>query len=70
MLFVERRVHAIHILLIQPFTQQLHCLTKALEMHDLSLAQELDYIVHIWIVAQAQNIIIGYTGFLFWERIA
>jgi hypothetical protein len=35
-------------------------------MDDLPFPQETDHIVHIRVVGQAQNIIIGEAGFLLW----
>ena len=67
---VEGWIHKIHIFLVQLFPQQLDCLAKALEVDDFPLPQELDYIVHIRIIRQPQNVIVSGPGFLFWERIA
>ena len=61
---VERGVHIIDVLLIQPPPQQLDGLTEALEMHDLPLPQEPDRIIHIRIVGNAQNIVIRYASLL------
>ena len=41
------------------------CITKALVMCDLSLAQEFDGIAYIGIIHQTQNVIVGYSCFLF-----
>ena len=57
-------IHIIYILLIQFLTQKLHCLSKALEVDNFPFPQELDYIVHIRIVTQTQNIIISHTRLL------
>lgn len=54
----------VHIFLIQLLPQQLHGLTKALEMDDFPLTQEFDHIVHIRVVAEAQDVVIGDPGFL------
>ena len=64
MLHIKRRIHIIHILLIQLFAKQLHCLAKALEMHKLALAQELDRLSNVGIVRKAQNVIVGFTRLL------
>ena len=56
---IQRRVHIIDILLIQPLPQLFHGLTEALEMHHLSGTEELDHIVHIRVVAEAQNVVKG-----------
>ena len=67
---IEGRVHKVHILLIQLLPQQLHCLTKALEVHDLPLPEELDHVIHIRVIGQPQNVVIGDPCLLLWERIA
>ena len=61
---VKRRVHKIHILLIQFLPQQLHSLAKALEVDDLPLPQEADHIVYIRIVGKPQNIVVSGAGLL------
>ena len=70
MLNIKRGIHAVHILLIQLFTQLLHAFSEALEMDDLPFPQELDHIVHIRIIGKTQNIIVGGACLLLWERIA
>ena len=42
------------------------CFAKALEMDDFPLTQETDHIVDVRIVGQAEDVVIGKTGFLFW----
>ena len=64
---VDGRIHEINILLVQLLTQQLHCFAEALEMNDFPLTKEADYIVHIGIIGQSQNVIVGCSGFLFWH---
>ena len=39
---------------------------EALEVHDLTLPQELERLAHIRIIDQAQQIVIRAAGFLFW----
>ncbi len=39
-------------------------LAEALEVHDLALAEELNDLVDVGIVAQAKNIVVGCAGFL------
>jgi len=58
------RVHMIDIFFVQALTQLFHRLAEALEMHDLTSTQEFDYIVHIGIIGQAQDIIVGRASFL------
>ena len=64
---IDRRVHIVYVLLIQLLPQQLHRLAKALEVDDLPLPQELDDIIHIRVVRDAQNIVVGSSGFLLWH---
>ena len=45
------------------------CFAEALEVDDFPLAQELNHIVHIRIVTQPQNIVIGYAGLLLSRQI-
>ena len=60
----------IHILLVQFFPQQLHGFAEPLEVNDLPFPEEFDHIVHIRIIGQTQDIIVGHPCFLLWERIA
>ena len=70
MLQIDCRIHIVHVFLIQFFPEQLDCLTEPLKMDNFPFPQELDYIVHIRVIAQPQNVVIGDPGFLLWERIA
>lgn len=42
---------------------------KALQMHDLSLPQEADWLTHIGIVRETQNIVIRCPGLLFCSKV-
>ena len=64
LLHIERWVHIIYILLVQFFTKQLYGFSKALEMDDLALTEELDNIIYVRIIGKPQDIVIGYTCFL------
>ena len=33
-------------------------------MHDLALTEELYYVVHVGVVAEAEDIVVGYAGLL------
>ncbi len=59
-------VHIVNVLLVQLIPQELYSLSKPLEMDDFSLPQELDRIIHIRIIADTQDIIIGRPGLLLW----
>ena len=56
--------------MIQFFSQKLDRLTEPLEVNHFTLPEEFDHIVHIRIVAEPQNVVIGHPGLLLWERIA
>ena len=64
---IKSRVHEIHILLIQLFPQQLYRLTEALEVDHLPLPEELDHVIHIRIVGEPENVVVGDSCFLFWH---
>ena len=64
-LHIHRRIHTVHILLIQLLSKQLYSFAKPLEMHDFPFTKELDYIIHIRIVTEPQDVIIGDPRFLF-----
>ena len=40
------------------------CFAEALEVHDFALAKEFDRFAYIGIIHQAQNIVVGGSGFL------
>lgn len=64
MLFVEGRVHIVHIFFVHAVLGQPQSLAKALEVDDLSGPQETDGVGDIRIVAHAQNVVIGKPGLL------
>ena len=41
-----------------------YAIAKSLIMYDLTLAQELDRIAHVGIVAQPQNVVVGHASLL------
>ncbi len=41
-------------------------IAKPLEMDDFSLPQEADDVVHVRVIGQAQNVVVGDAGFLLW----
>lgn len=57
----------VHVFLIQLIPQELDRLSKALEMDDFSLPQEFDCVVHIRVIAEPKNVVIGRSGLLFWR---
>lgn len=61
---IKSRIHKVYVLLIELFAQQLDSFTKTLEVHDLPLPKEFDYIIHIRVIRQPQNVVVGYACFL------
>ena len=61
---IECRIHIVHIFLIQLLQQQLHGLSKTLEVNNLPLPQEFDHIVYIRVIGQPKNVVIGDSGLL------
>ena len=58
-LCLDRRIVEIYVPAVEVLAQLLDRLAEALEMHDLPRAEEADDVVHIRIVRQAQNVVIG-----------
>jgi len=63
---VKSRIESIEILAVQALLHNAHQFAKALIMHDFTGAKELHHLVHIGIIAQAQNIFVGGAGLLLW----
>ena len=63
-LHIEGRVGGVDIALVQLFPEQLGGFSEALEVDDLPLPQEFNNVVHVRVVGQAQDVIIGYPCFL------
>lgn len=42
------------------------CFAEPLEVDYLPLAQELDNVVYVRVIAEAQDVIVGDAGFLLW----
>jgi len=61
---IDRRIHEIYVPAVQLFPQELDGFPESLKMDDLPLPEELDHIVHIRIIAEPQDIVIGHAGFL------
>ena len=61
---VERRVGEVDIFLIHLGLGQFEGLAEALEVDDLPLPQEADHVVHIRVITETQDIVIGEAGFL------
>ena len=63
-LHVDGRIHKVYILSVQLLPQEFYCFAEPLKMDDLPFPEEFDHIVHIRIIGQPQNIVIGDPGFL------
>ncbi len=50
--------------MVQPLLRQGDGLAKALEVDDLPLPQEADHVVHIRVVRETEDVVIGDAGFL------
>lgn len=61
---IEAGIHIIYILLVQAVLHQPQCFAEALEMDDFPGAKEPDGVGDIWIVAHAQDIVVGKAGLL------
>jgi len=61
---VEGRIGEINILGIHLFFAKTQALAKALEMDDFPLTQETDDVVHVRIIAEPKNVVIGFSGLL------
>ena len=61
---VKRGVVAIDVLVIGTFLHFSQALAKALIVDDLALAQKLNGIAHVRIVAKAQNVVVGHARLL------
>ena len=62
---VEGGVGQVHILGVHPLLTQAQALAETLEVYDLPLPQEADHVVHIRVIRQAEDIVVGHAGLLF-----
>ena len=63
-LFVEGRVHEVHVFLIQLVAGQAQPLAEALEVDHFPGPQEADGIIDIRVIGQAENVVVCRAGFL------
>ena len=61
---VKGRIEIVDILFVQFVFGQAQSLAEALEVDDLPLPQEADHVVHIRVITETQDIVIGEAGFL------
>ena len=66
LLFVKRGVGEVDIFLVHALLRQAQSLAEALEVDNLPLPQEADHVIHIRIVGQAENVVVGEAGLLLW----
>lgn len=62
--FVKTWIEGIEILAVELVGQQTQVFTEALIVHDLSGSEEADRVDDVWIVAEAQDVVIGGSRFL------
>lgn len=67
--FIKGRVEGIVIFRVKGIQNTAERFAKPLVMHDFSGAKELDHIADIGVVGQAENVVIGQTGFLFRSKV-
>ena len=63
---VEGWIGEVDIFLSHALLGQAKSLAEALEMHNLPLAQELDNVIYVRVVAQAEDVVVGNAGLLLW----
>lgn len=63
--FIKGWVIKVHIFTVHLFFAQPHTLAEALEMDHFSFAQEPDHVVHVRIVAETENVVVGFACLLF-----
>ena len=63
--FVEGRVDGVDVLLVELLLRHAQALAEALVVDDFSLAQEADDIVHIRVIGEAKDVVIGDPCLLF-----
>lgn len=61
---VKAGIHGVHVFLVQPLPQALDGLAEALEVDDLPLPQEFDHVVHVRVVRETENVVVGHPGLL------
>ena len=66
---VKCGIVGVEVLRVKAFLRDAQGIAEALEVHDFALAKEFDRFAYIWIVNQAQNIVVGGSGFLFGSEI-
>lgn len=64
---VEGRIGKVDVVFLRhAVLGQTQALTEPLEVDHLPLAQELDDVVHVRVVAEAEDVVVGHPGLLLW----
>lgn len=63
-LHIDGRIHKINILPVELLAEQFDGFSEPLEVDDLSFPQEPDDVVDIWIITDAQDVVISDASFL------
>ena len=63
---VKGWIKCVEIFGIQIFLNTAKSFSKALEVNDFPLPQELQHVVDVWIIADMQQVVVGGAGLLFW----
>ena len=63
--FVKGRVGEVDVFVVHLVLAQAQTLAEALEVDDLTLPEEADDVVHVGVVGQPENVVIGLSGLLF-----
>ena len=64
LLQIQSRIHIVHIFLVQLFPQELAGLTEPLEMDDFPFPEEPDHVIHIRVIAEPEDVVVGHPCFL------
>ena len=68
-LHIDCRIHVVYIFLVQFLPEQLNGFAEPLEVNNFPFTQEFDHVIHIRVIRNPQDIIIGCACLLLWERI-
>lgn len=61
---IKTRVISVEVLVVEVILNDTECIAEALEVDDLALAQEADRVGDVVIVAEAQDIVVGFSRLL------
>ena len=63
-LHVDGRIHKVDILSVQLLPQEFYCFAEPLKMDDLPFPEEADDVIDVRIIADSEDIVIGYPCLL------